>query len=103
MPIAESAPAPEVITEVERLSPREAEGITSIFVREQREPGCFEAVSALELLGIAWNSRRPPIDHIQERDDEANINCQATWTHIFGASSSGNSCVWAECTCPMRL
>jgi hypothetical protein len=31
MPIAESAPTPEVITEVERLSPREAEGIPSIF------------------------------------------------------------------------
>lgn len=35
MQIAESVPAPEVIAEVERFSPHEAEGIPSIFVREQ--------------------------------------------------------------------
>ncbi|MCU1264380.1 MAG: hypothetical protein JWM21_698 [Acidobacteria bacterium] len=68
MPIAESVPAPEVITEVERLSPCEAESIPAIFVRE-REPGCFEAVSAIELLGIAWNSRRTPNEDNEERDN----------------------------------
>jgi hypothetical protein len=69
--IAESILAPEVITEVERFSSREAEGIPSIFVREQRELGCFEAVSAIELLGIAWNSRRTPAEHSEERDDSS--------------------------------
>jgi GTPase SAR1 family protein len=68
MQIAEQVPAREVIAEVERISPREAEGIPSIFVREQHELDCFEAVSAIELLGIAWHSRRTHTENSEERD-----------------------------------
>jgi hypothetical protein len=66
---AELVSSREVRTEVERFSPREIEYIPSIFIREHRELGYFEAVSAIELLGIAWNSRGTSAEHAEERED----------------------------------